>query len=240
MNPLVFVHGFMGGSKQWQRQAPLSQTRDFICLDLPGFGLFADDEPISSIEAFASWVHKALTERSVNRFDLLGHSMGGMIAQAMVRQEPNRIDRLILYGTGPKGLLPGRFESIETSMVRARTDGAEATARRISATWFLEREAAEGYPHCAEIACQAKLPAILSGLTAMRDWSGEEYLSSIAAHTLVLWGDRDRTYDWPQVERLWKMIPNANLAVVPESAHAVHAERAPLFNTLVSEFLRDD
>ena len=239
MKPLVLVHGFMGGSAQWRLQAPLSDERELICLDLPGFGQNAQMDPIDSIGEFAAWVLETLSERSVEEFDLLGHSMGGMIVQDIVRQAPDRTGRLILYGTGAKGVLPGRFETIETSMARARTEGALATTRRISATWFLDRESAESYSECADIAAQSTLPAILAGLEAMRDWSGEEHLASIRADTLVIWGDQDRTYAWPMIEQLWVSIKNSNLAVVPGSAHAVHAERAQVFNLLINEFLGD-
>ena len=65
--------------------------------------------------------------------------MGGMIVQEMVRLDhAERINKLILYGTGAIGMLPGRFETIKESKQRARKDGLEATARRIAATWFAE------------------------------------------------------------------------------------------------------
>ncbi|MDJ0992644.1 MAG: alpha/beta hydrolase [Dinoroseobacter sp.] len=237
MRPLVFVHGFMGGSDQWKLQAPLADTRELICVDLPGFGRNAHLAPVSTIRDFAEWVLQELSSQGVETFDLLGHSMGGMIAQEMAHLAHDRIERLILYGTGAEGVLPGRFEPIETSMARAQADGAAATGKRIAATWFLDLDAAPEYAGCAEIAALSTLPAILAGLAAMRDWSGEQYLSEIRAKTLVLWGDKDRTYAWPQIETLWKKIPDAHLAVIPESAHAVHLERAALFNQIVTMFL---
>lgn len=237
MTPLVLVHGFMGGSHQWTLQEPLGATRPLIVVDLPGFGRNADLEPINSIGDFAARVLAEVSRRGVERFDLLGHSMGGMIVQEMVRQVPTRVGRLVLYGTGPMGDLPQRFESIETSRQRAVDDGAEATARRISATWFREREAAPEYPGCAAIAARCTLPAILAGLEAMGAWNGEADLRSIASPTLILWGDGDRTYPWSQVEMLWRSIPDSRLAVVPDCAHAVHSENAPLFNLLVEGFL---
>lgn len=234
MTPLVFVHGFMGGSDQWAAQKPLGAGRDLVCVDLPGFGKNAHLTAIDSITGFAEWV---LAEVEDPQFDLLGHSMGGMIVQEMVRLAPERVTRLILYGTGALGVLPGRFEPIETSMKRAEEDGAKATARRISATWFLDRENAEAYPACAAIAENSTLPAILAGLEAMRGWTGLDHLSKIQAPTLIVWGDEDRTYPWSQTEHLWRNIPNCNLAVVPKSAHAVHMEHPELFNQLIGDFL---
>ncbi|MDU8946229.1 alpha/beta fold hydrolase [Ovoidimarina sediminis] len=239
MTPLVLVHGFMGGSAQWALQAPLGKERDLIAVDLPGFGANADLAPLPGIAGNAAWVLEEVAHRGIGQFDLLGHSMGGMIVQEMARQAPERIKRLILYGTGAVGVLPGRFETIETSMERARADGPSATARRIAATWFLKREAAAEYPACAAIAEKSGLPAILAGLGAMQGWSGEDHLPSIGAKTLIVWGDRDRTYPWSQTERLWRTIPDASLAVVPGCAHAVHMEWPELFNMAVGGFLAE-
>lgn len=227
----------MGGGEQWHLQAPLGEKRRLICLDLPGFGRNAQSPPISTIVGFAQWALRELTQQGVDRFDLLGHSMGGMIVQEMAHLAPDRIGRLILYGTGATGVLPGRFETIETSMARAEADGAEATSRRIAATWFLEQATASEYPGCAEIAARSTLPAILAGLAAMRDWSGEQHLPELRSKTLIVWGDQDRTYAWPQIETLWRRIPDAHLSVVPEAAHAVHLERAEMFNQIVGGFL---
>ena len=234
MRPLVLVHGFMGGSDQWALQAPLAEGRDLMAVDLPGFGKNAHMPPVNTIKGFAEWV---LAEIAPQEFDLLGHSMGGMIAQEMMRLAPDRIRKLVLYGTGATGELPGRFETIETSMQRARAEGARHTARRIAATWFLKRESAPVYHACAAIAERAGLPAIIAGLEAMRGWSGIDHLAHVAVPALVLWGDGDRTYDWTQVETLWRTIPGANLAVVPACAHAVHFERPQHFNALIADFL---
>ncbi|WP_424965285.1 alpha/beta fold hydrolase [Dinoroseobacter sp. S375] len=239
MTPLVCVHGFMGGSAQWQAQrAALGPERGVHAVDLPGFGASAHLEAPCQIAGFARWVLARLHADGVDRFHLMGHSMGGMIAQEMVAQAPERIDRLVLYGTGAKGMLPGRFEPIDTSKQRAREEGPRDTARRISATWFLQREASPAYEACAAIAERASLQSIVAGLDAMRDWSGEDALADIHARTLVIWGDHDRTYPWSQTERLWQSIDGASLAVIPDCAHAAHLEKPHLFNEILGDFLR--
>ncbi|WP_371171057.1 alpha/beta fold hydrolase [Aliiroseovarius sp. 2305UL8-7] len=239
MTPVVFVHGFLGGSRQWQGQVEaLAQQFDVITVDLPGFGENAQLEALDSIADFATWVLDDLTARGIGRFHLIGHSMGGMVAQDMVAQAPDRIEQLVLYGTGATGVLPGRFETIGTSRRRARADGSQATARRIAATWFLDRENAAAYEDCAAIAEQGSLQAILSGLDAMQNWGGTERLSEMDVKTLVIWGDHDRTYPWSQTEQLWRSIPGASLAVIPDSAHATHLEKPGLFNRILGDFLQ--
>jgi pimeloyl-ACP methyl ester carboxylesterase len=228
----------MGGSAQWDGcRDTLQQHADVIAVDLPGFGANAHLPPIDSIGGYADWVVQRLRSLGVEDYHLLGHSMGGMIAQEIALRDPERINRLVLYATGAIGVLPGRFETIELSKKRAAEDGAAATARRIAATWFLDREAAPGYEHCAAIAVQTTLPALEAGLDAMQAWSGEQNLPQIQQETLVLWGDKDRTYPWSQIQMLWETIPNTSLAIVPSCAHALHVEKPDLFQRLVSDFL---
>ncbi|MEM6941244.1 MAG: alpha/beta fold hydrolase [Pseudomonadota bacterium] len=235
---LVLVHGFMGGSAQWAAVEPaLSEAFKLIAVDLPGFGARCDEAPLTQIGAYADWVAAHLTQAGVTRYHLLGHSMGGMIAQEIARRDASRIARLVLYATGPTGVLPGRFEPIATSKARAEAEGAEATARRIAATWFLAKEAAPGYPACADIAAVSRLPAIRAGLDAMAAWDGVHALAQITQPTLILWGDQDRTYDWHQIELLWTRIPQTRLAVVPDCAHAVHAEAPDLFAAHLKRYL---
>ncbi len=182
MTPLVLVHGFMGGSAQWEAQIQaFSGTYDVIAVDLPGFGANNHLPALHSISAFAEWVIAELRRKGVERYHLLGHSMGGMIVQEMARLDQSHVERLVLYGTGATGVLPGRFETIEESKARAKADGAKATARRISATWFLERENAPALEACAEIAEQASPEAIQAGLDAMQGWHGANRLKQIAA-----------------------------------------------------------
>lgn len=237
MRPLVFVHGFMGGSGQWQGQIEGMPQFEVIALDLPGFGERANLEALASIPGYADWALEELARRGIDRFHLVGHSMGGMIVQEMARRAPQRIDRLVLYGTGATGVLPGRFESIPVSKSRAHSEGPRTTARRIAATWFREGEKALAYEGCAEIAEKCSLSAMLAGLDAMEAWNGEQSLPSIEAPTLVLWGDSDRTYPWAQTSQLWHSIPETSLCVLPHCAHAAHLEKPLLFNAILSDFL---
>lgn len=237
MTPVVLVHGFMGGSPQWDSQRAAFDKTQVVALDLPGFGKNAHLEALTSIEDYAEWALNELASQKVAQFHLVGHSMGGMIAQEMAARAPDRIKRLVLYGTGAQGVLPGRFESIQTSKERALQDGAPATARRIAATWFLEHENAPTYGKCARIAECSSIEAILAGLEAMKLWDGRVRLSTLTPQTLIVWGDCDRTYSWSQTEHLWRSIAHSSLAVIPKSAHASHLEKPDLFNMLVGEFL---
>lgn len=238
MIPLVLVHGFLGGSAQWgPQEAYFSDRLDLIAVDLPGFGKNNHLPPLGQIGEMADWVISTLRTQRVDKYHLLGHSMGGMIVQEIARRDADRIANLILYSTGTLGVLPGRFETIEVSKARARTDGPKATARRISATWFLHGESDPAYAGCALVAETAAPDAIAAGLDAMQQWTGQNALSQIKPRTLVIWGDQDRTYPWAQIELLWRTIPNSRLAVLPDCAHAVHLEKPDVFCRIIGDFL---
>lgn len=236
--PLVLVHGYLGGSAQWQAElARFSDRFDVIAPDLPGYAGSAALPPPERIAAFAAAVVALLDELGIGRFTLMGHSMGGMIVQELAATHPDRVARLILYGTGPLGAMPNRFEPLETSRARLRSDGVAQTIRRIGATWFRQGAAAEGFEIVAELGAQATEAAALAGLDAMSHWDGRGALGRLTMPTLVLWGDGDRSYRWPQVETLWQGLPDAALAVVPGTAHAVHLEKPALFHALVEDFV---
>jgi len=238
---LVVVHGYLGGAAMWTEQiARFGPLRDVICPDLAGFGDSAALTAPDSIDGHARDVLALLDRLGVETFDLLGHSMGGMVVQEMVRLAPGRIRRLALYGTGPKGVLPGRFETIAQSRARLLREGLADTARRIAATWFLHGERAAGFPLCLALGRQASLQAALASLQAWESWDGGDNLAAVRCPTLVVWGSRDRSYDWSQPEALWRGIPGADLAVIPNAAHNVHLERPEIFNALLADFLCEE
>lgn len=236
---LVLVHGYLGASAQWQDQfAGFSGSHDVIAPDLPGFGQSNSSPGPERIADFADAVMACLAELGVTRFTLLGHSMGGMIVQDIAARYGDRLDGLVLYGTGPLGLMPDRFEPIETSMARLETEGVAATADRISATWFREGKDAQGYGLTREIARMANPEAARNALLAMRDWDGRAALTSLRMPCRIIWGDQDRSYRWPQVSQLWADIPRAELAVIPGASHAAHLEKPLIFHSMLEDFLR--
>lgn len=235
---LVLVHGYLGGSSQWAAELQaLSPHLDVIAPDLAGFGKSNHLVSPDHIGGHAQAVLDCLDGLGVERFHLLGHSMGGMVVQDMVRLAPERVGRLVLYATSALGMLPGRFETMARSRERLAQDGVQATARRISATWLLEREASPSAPALMDLAALASPQAAQAGLWAMERWDGREHLAHITQSTLVVWGDQDRSYQWPQIEALWHGIAGASLAVLPRCAHALHLENPVVFHRLLLDFL---
>jgi pimeloyl-ACP methyl ester carboxylesterase len=235
---LVLVHGYLGGSAQWAAEiAALRHRFDVIAVDLAGYGEACQLPAPIEMAAHARSVLATLDHLGIQRFHLLGHSMGGMVVQEVVRLAGPRVQQLVLYATGAQGSLPGRFESLARSRERLVEDGLEATTRRTCATWLLDREASPAFERLAALAARASLQAAQAGLSAMEGWDGRDRLGTIQQPTLVIWGECDRSYGWAQIELLWRTIPHASLAVLPRCAHALHLERPALFHALLLDFL---
>lgn len=236
--PLLLVHGFLGGKAQWNPiLSELQKSHTIIAPDLPGFGADITQDSPDQIRGFAESLWRYLDELGVTECDILGHSMGGMIVQEMAHLAGARIRRLVCYGTGPLGAMPKRFEPLDVSRERFKTEGVAATAGRIAATWFCEGEEAEHYRLCQELGTGVKLKNALAGLHAMEAWDGRDYLTDIACPTLVIAGENDRSYARSYINSLAEHIPNSELVILENCSHNAHLEQSKKFMLIVAKFL---
>ena len=236
---LVLVHGFLGSSDMWGPQIKFFKDNfRVIAPALPGFGKSSTINSCNSIEYMAKAILNLLENKKIKNFNLLGHSMGGMIVQEMAKIAGEKILKLICYGTGPRGNIPGRFETIDQSREKLKINGLKDTAHRIAKTWFIEKEKAKYFYLCVEAGKQTSIEAADNGLIAMKDWNGIKNLKNIKNETLIVWGDQDKAYNFNQVETLKDNIPNSDLKVVKGCSHNVHLEKPDEFNIIVEEFLK--
>jgi len=237
--PLVLVHGFLGSSEMWKPQIEyFKKNYRVITPDLPGFGKSNKIESCDSIISMAQVVLDSLKEKKIEKFYLLGHSMGGMIVQEIIKIIGNQVVKLICYGTGPVGEIPGRFESIDRSRERLKKEGLLETANRISKTWFVKRDKAKYFYLCSNAGKATNLKAADNALIAMKNWNGLENLKKIKNQTLIIWGNQDKSYNFDQVEALNKHIPNSELKIFNECSHNTHLEKPDKFNEYVADFLQ--
>jgi len=124
--PLVLVHGFLGSSKMWEQQINFFKDHfRVITPDLPGFGKSNKAKSHNNIQSIAKLLLDCLDEKKIDKFYLLGHSMGGMIVQEMAKKHGNKILKLVCYSTGPRGEMPGRFETVDQSRENLKKKGLE-------------------------------------------------------------------------------------------------------------------
>ena len=236
--PLVLVHGFLGSSKIWEPQ--INFFKDYfrvITPDLPGFGKSNKAKSHNNIQSIANLLLDCLDEKKIDKFYLLGHSMGGMIVQEMAKISGNKIIKLICYSTGPRGEMPGRFETVDQSRENLKKNGLEITAKNIAKTWFVKGEEAEYFDICIEAGKQLSIETVDNALVAFKNWDGVETLKNIKNETLIVWGNKDKSYNLDQVQTLNKNIPNSSLFIFEGCAHNVHLEKPEEFNRTILNYL---
>jgi pimeloyl-ACP methyl ester carboxylesterase len=239
--PLVLLHGFLGSSKMWKPQIDFFKDHfRVITPDLPGFGKSNKAKLHNSIQSISSLMLECLEEKKINKFYLLGHSMGGMVAQEMAKKKGDKISKLICYSTGPLGEMPGRFETVDESRENLKKNGLKTTAKNIAKTWFVKGEDAKYFDVCIEVGEQTSMEAADNSLVAFKNWNGIYTLKNIKNETLIIWGDKDKSYNLTQAKTLEKNISNSSLVIFEGCAHNVHLEKIEEFNNTVFNFINDN
>jgi len=236
--PLILIHGFLGSSKMWEPQINFFKNHfRVITPDLPGFGKSNKAKSHNSIQSIANLLMDCLEEKKIDKFYLLGHSMGGMIVQEMAKKYGNKIVKLICYSTGPRGEMPGRFESVDQSRENLKKKGLEITVKNIAKTWFVRKENAKYFDICIEAGKQTSTKAADDTLIAFKNWNGVDTLKNIKNETLIVWGDQDKSYNLEQIKTLEKSIKKSKLVIFKNCAHNVHLEQPDQFNNAIKNFL---
>lgn len=235
---LVLVHGFLGGARYWiPLTSALKDYFDVIAVDLPGFAGSAHIPAPDSIAGLSQTVVQLMDRLDIQRFSLLGFSMGGMVAMQAALDQSNRVEQLILYGTAASGDLPDRFESWDASIARMQSQGVEATADKTVRTWFVEGDKHPFYASCREACRGASDASCIKIMRALQSWSARDRLSEIKAPTLLVVGDKDRSTKPAESIAIWERVPGSQLCILPNCAHGVHMEKPDLFNRIVLDFL---
>ena len=236
--PLVLVHGYLGSSEMWHLQRDyLSKFFRVISPALPGFGESHEAESLDSINDMAKFVIKIIDEKKIDNFNLLGHSMGGMIVQEIAKLAGDRINKLICFATGSIGEIPGRFEPIDETRRRLKEEGADISFSRVPKKWFVKGDKDKNYYLCANAVKNVSSKTADNALKAMKNWSGIDNLKNIKNETLVVWGDKDTSYNFDQVDTINNNITNSRIEIIKNCAHNVHLEQPEKFNEIIKTFL---
>ena len=238
--PFVLVHGYLGSSEMWCFQKDyFSKNFRVIVPALPGFGESHNARSLNSINAMAKKIIEILDEKKIEKFNLIGHSMGGMIVQEITKLIGDRVNKLICFATGSIGDIPGRFETMDETREKLKKEGAEVSFSRVPPKWFVKGDKDKNYFLCSNAVKNVSLETADNALLAMKNWRGIDNLKNIKNDTLIIWGDKDISYNFEQVDTLNKNIKNSRLEIFENCSHNVHLEEPDRFNNLVNDFISE-
>ena len=248
--PLVFNMHYMGTMDHWDPAVTdgVAKEREVVLFDNAGISSSSGDVPGSFAEMGANAIAfiKALGLKQV---DVLGFSIGGLIAQEIALQAPDLVRRLVLVGTGPRsgesmdtGTPEGRqifgatYEHPDDLWLRVHftpSEVSQAAGRR-----FLRRSqirTRDRDPEVTEKAALAQRAAIAKwGAKREHAW---DYLKDIKQPTLVVNGSNDVIIYTINSYILQQNLPNAQLIIYPDSAHGSLFQYPTLFVADVTRFL---
>jgi 3-oxoadipate enol-lactonase len=242
--PVVLIHGYTGNLQNWILQVrALAKTYRTISPDLRGHGLSVKPTGREdySLELFAADVYGLLKALAVPECYLVGHSMGGMVAQEFILRHPEMVRALVLVDTSadvPQDILSeerarrlelARSEGMEAvfdEMLRTQPTGSQVIQENpeLIAVWreqFL-MTSLEGYLYCGQ--------AIGSRRPLLDD------LSQIRVPTLIICGELDEIFLEPS-QRMHEAIPDSELAIILGAAHTPILEKPLEFNQALLSFL---
>jgi len=240
---LFLLHGVGGGKEVWAANTqPLADAGyHVIAWDTPGYGASPLVAPYSTAQV-AGALKALIGHIGARRSVVLGHSMGGMIAQEAYALYPEMMDGLILSATTAAFGKPGG--EWQKEFLQARFAPLDAGRSMAS----LADELVEGLvaPGTAAAVKQAMTRVMASvpqatyrlALTAIASFDQRQNLAKIAVPTLVLAGEHDHTASAAVMERMAQRIPGAQYRQLPGVGHIANMERPADFNTAVLEFLQ--
>lgn len=242
--PLVLVRGLARSSSYWlEVRALLERERTVIVLDNRGVGR-SDTPPFPwSTEDMADDVAAVLRESGVQRADVLGISLGGMIAQHLALRHPHRVDRLVLACTTPGGRRARPTPRAAALALARATLMPVAEGIRFSAPWVLGEEALRARPEIVDVwvAIAEREPrsraGVLGQLLAAARHDAWDLLPHLPHPTLCVTGDADRLIPPENSRLLAERIPRASLRILPGAGHDFPTERPDETVRVVGEFL---
>ena len=228
MARVILLHSALGDSRLWKRQVPaLEREHHVLAPDLPGWG----DNPMPAEPySFVDFVAELLPGV------LVGNSFGGAIALRTALAHPNRVERLVLVGSG----LPAwdwteemrtHFAAEQEVFEAGDLDGAAELNMEF---WVKPEHRDEVRPQqrrALELQSAHEEPELL--------WPELPPLSSLELPTLVVVGADDHADFQAIAQHLAEQIQDAELVVVPGAGHLVGVDQPEELNALLLEFLSE-
>ncbi|MEQ9640105.1 MAG: alpha/beta fold hydrolase [Alphaproteobacteria bacterium] len=239
---LLFLHGIGGNQDSFDAQLPHFADRyHAVAWDMPGYGATPLPAEPLTFDLLADAAASLIDALAVEQAHIVGHSMGGMVAQSLVRRHPGRVASLALTCTSPAFGKPGgdfqaKFLAARLQPLDEGRTPADFADALVDGMWG-DFDDAEAKARAAGSMKALTAATYRAALNCIVTFDERENLPHIACPTLCLAGEKDTTAPPAVLEKMAVKIPGAVYGCMAGVGHLANIERPDLFNGAIDAFL---
>ncbi|WP_424811828.1 alpha/beta fold hydrolase [Roseococcus sp. YIM B11640] len=237
---LLLLHGIGGRANLWRSTLEaMSARRRVIAMDMPGYD--GSSRILGSFAELADAAVALLDARGIAQADVVGHSLGGMIALEMALRHPSRVRRLVIVASSPafgsrdpafrEAFLAARQKPLDEGIGMAGVAEALVPSMLGPAADPAARPAAKAAMASVNEAAYRATLAVLTGFDRRAD------LPNVTQESLLIAGEADATAPPRGMQRMADAMPDARLLVIPGVGHLLPVEAPAAFHAALQDFL---
>jgi pimeloyl-ACP methyl ester carboxylesterase len=243
--PVVLIHGYTDSARDWVPLMPyLSKRFRLVLVDLRGHGQSSKPECCYTRLDFAYDIKLLLDSLGIQRADIVGHSLGSIIAQTFAEYWPEKTRRVVLIastGGRPPGMAPPKFDF--SAEIRKLKEPIEPDSPFMIAWWdsptpvdpdFIRRQRKDA----AGIPLRVWLAVLDQGMPSTALYGDlQSTLPKLKAPALLIWGSEDPIMEEPMRKTLTDALPTAQVKIFGGLGHNPFWENPEGVAAVINGFL---
>jgi len=242
--PLLIIHGLFGSADNWRSMAKyFAKFYRVISVDLRNHGRSPHSDE-QNFKLMAADIVELCDRLSLDRVNVLGHSLGGKVAMAFAEMQAERVHKLVVVDISPRQYfsqhtpLMDAMMALNMAQFSSRKDVDEALAADVPDPAVRQFLLMNLQPGENGLSWRINLPALKANYQALMAPVCEHAVLSIPSQ--FIYGGQSDYVTADDRKLIEQHFTQAIFAVIDKAGHWVHAERPQQFKQLVEEFLRDD
>ena len=239
---LIFLHGIGGDCHSWDFQLEnLSDEYRVIAWDMPGYGISKPINPMT-FPNLSNSLFKLMDHLEIEQAHLIGHSMGGMIAQQAIASSENRAKTVTLSATSPAfGKPDGNFQK---NFIKARLKPLEEglTMESLAKIQVPNMVGDEPNPAGLKLAyasmSQVRPETFAASMHCLVEFDRRDNLGLIKIPTLLISGEKDTNAPAPMMKKMASKIPGSTYVCMTGTGHLSNMEKPEEFNLILRNFIQ--